>query len=342
MKMLKFDEEYYKGVIEEYNYNPMELRPLDFNFGSVDVNTMKKKWLCHQDGDMFIKGYQDKQQSIITTGVGLSGSPHIGTLSQILRTIYLQQAGFTVQFVLGDLDSYNARNQSMSVLEERADKYTILIRELGFDTEKGILRSQNLRNDVLKTAYLISNCLTDQDFLEAEEDLSDLYKKKGIYSGIQFPVKQAILLMVADFVDLGMHHNFKQVLVMLGLEEHLYVLLARKVIERMGIPMKLSALYSRIVKGLNGYPKMSKSIKGSGITVEMSEDEIMDLIMNREGEYCNPWDSVVYQMMCSVSYYNSSELENLEKKCALKSTEWQKAKRDYAEVLIEICKKWPK
>ena len=130
--MIKFDDEYYKSVINKYGYNAMDFKPIDFSLSNISSDVMKEKWLCHYKAEKFVKGVNNKKQ-IITTGIGLSGTPHMGTLSQILRAIFLQKAGFEVQFVLGDLDSYNARNQSLEVLKERADKYTKFIKKLGFD-----------------------------------------------------------------------------------------------------------------------------------------------------------------------------------------------------------------
>ena len=274
--MVKFDDCYYKEVIKKYKYNEMDFKPIDYSMKNISKEILSEKWLCHHNGDVFAAALKKNKKVIITTGIGLSGTPHMGTLSQILRAIFLQKAGFTVQFVLGDFDSYNARNQSLEVLKERAEHYRQFIIKLGFDTVKGILRTQSDHLEVLKTAYLISNCLNDQDFLEAEEDLSELYKKEKIYNGIDFRVKQAILLMVADFIHLGMVEEYKNVMVMLGLEEHLYVAIARKVVERMKLDMDVSAMYSRIIKGLNGYPKMSKSIKGSANTVDMDKNTIVD------------------------------------------------------------------
>ncbi|MDD2637257.1 MAG: hypothetical protein PHW82_17355, partial [Bacteroidales bacterium] len=276
--MLKFNDEYYNQVIEKHGYNAMDFKPIDFDLKGITKDVLQQKWLCHYNAEKFVDGIKNNKKVIVTTGIGLSGTPHMGTLSQILRAIYLQQAGIDVQFVLGDLDSYNARNQSLDILAERVEKYTNFIENLGFDNSKGYLRSQIDYTDVLKTAYLISNCLTDQDFLDAEEDLSELYKSKKIYNGIDFKVKQAILLMVADFIHLGTVSNYDDVLVMLGLEEHLYVQIAQKVVDRMNLDMSLGALYSRIIKGLNGYPKMSKSIPDSAITVDMSQDEIVRLV----------------------------------------------------------------
>lgn len=98
---------------------------------------------------------------------------------------------------------------------------------------------------------------------------------------------------------------------MLGLEEHLYVQIANKVVDRMQYPFTISSMYSRIIKGFNGYPKMSKSIPESSITVDMPFEQMYDIILNQEGDYDSPMDSVVYQMMCAVSYYSPDELDRL-------------------------------
>ena len=148
--------------------------------------------------------------------------------------------------------------------------------------------------------------------------------------------------MVADFIHLGVHDDNKSVMVMLGLEEHLYVRIAKDVINRMELPFHLGAMYSRIIKGFNGYPKMSKSIKGSSINVEMGIDEIRDMLVNGEGHYTKPNESVAYQMMCAVSNYSPKELNILKEKCKIGGKIWEKAKNDYAEYLDTIFKKWPK
>lgn len=338
--MLRFDDEYYQNVIKEHHYDPMDFNPIDFSLNHISPRNLRYKWLCHYKGDAFAEALRRKDNCIVTTGIGLSGTPHLGTLSQILRAIFLQKNGLKVQIVLGDLDSYNARNQPLEVVRERAEKYREFIKRLGFDDTQGILRTQYNNEQILKTAYLISKSLKDKDFKEAEEDLSELYQRKGIYPGIEFPVKQAILLMTADFVHLGKEDGYSNVLIMLGLEEHLYVQIANKVVDRMQYPFTISSMYSRIIKGFNGYPKMSKSIPESSITVDMPFEQMYDMIMNHEGNYETPMDSVVYQMMCAVSYYSPDELDSLYDICKEKGKRWQEAKKQYVNMLFEICKKW--
>lgn len=338
--MLRFDNEYYDEIIRKHQYNPMEFNPINFGLNKINARDLQCKWLCHFKGDIFAQSLLHHDKCIATTGIGLSGIPHLGTLSQILRAIFLQKAGLKVQIVLGDLDSYNARNQPLEVVLERGEKYKEFIKNLGFDDKKGILRTQYNNEEILKTAYLISNVLKDKDFKEAEEDLSELYQTKGIYPGIEFPVKQAILLMTADFIHLGKKDGYSNILITLGLEEHLYVQIANKVVKRMNYPFTISSMYSRIIKGFNEYPKMSKSIPESSITVNMKYEQMYNMIIFQEGNYKKPMDSVVYQMMCAVSYYSPEELEELYDVCIENKDKWVQAKQQYVKILYDICSKW--
>lgn len=335
-----FDKSYYEKVIKENNYQNLGFKPIDFSLYSISQETLSFKWLCHHYGDKFKRQLEAGSESIVTTGVGISGPPHIGTLSQIMRAIYLQKCGAKVQFVLGDLDSYNARNKSLDEVKRLAQIYKDFIIALGFDDKKGILRTQFEKQEVLLTSYLISKGLTDKDFIDTEEDLSDLYKKQGIYPGIEFPIKQSILLMVADFMQLGMHDGYSNIMVMLGVEEHLYVQLAQKVLSNLNLKFTLSGIYSTVIKGFNNYPKMSKSIPESNISLQMTDKEIKKKIMDDDIQYSKPEESVVFQMMSAVSEFNEIELSNLYKACQNNTAEWKSTKSQYAEYLYKVCSLW--
>ncbi|MDQ3341492.1 MAG: hypothetical protein M4D80_40580 [Myxococcota bacterium] len=222
----RFDAQYYQAVIEQYGYDALDFSPLDFGIGSLDVALVQRRWLCHHGGRAFLDVASAHEPAVVTTGFGLSGSPHIGTLGQILSAILLQRAGMKVQIVLGDLDAYNARSQDLKIVAQRVARYSQFILELGFDPHRGILRDQRGSLEVLETAYLSGRHVSDADFLATEEDLSQYYVAHAAYPGITFPVKLAILLMIADFITL--HREHAAVLVMLGIDEHRYVRLARK------------------------------------------------------------------------------------------------------------------
>lgn len=338
--MLCFDEDYYQTVIKEHSYNPLAFRPINFGLGALDKDLVRWKWLCHFGGDIFARGFLAGEKCVVTTGFGLSGTPHLGTVSQMLGAIALQEAGVKVQIVLGDLDAYNARLQDLHVVTERAAKYREFICRLGFDAEKGILRNQIDYPQALLTSFLIARYLVDEDFAQTEEDISTLYIKAGIYPGIEFPVKQAILLMVADFIEL--HKEYTHILVMLGIDEHRYVRLAREAARRMSLGCSIASLFSRMTRGLSGYPKMSKSLPGSAIVADMCADVIYRLILQEEDSSESPLGSAVFQMMCGTGQYTLAQLEYLYELCQHRGEDWAKAKANYAETVIELLSKWPK
>ena len=338
---LRFDEAWYQRVIELHGYHRLGVRPIDFTLPGANVQSLATRWLCHDDGDRFAELVQANHETcIVTTGIGLSGDPHIGTLSQMLRAIFLQRCGLRVQFVLGDLDSYNARGKSLTELVERAEQYRLFIEALGFDSSAGILRTQRRHPEILETAYLIARCLNDKDFRDAKEDLSDLYEHHGVHDGMSFPIKQSILLMVADFVHLGWRDHATGVLVSLGIEEHMYVRLARAVVQRMGLGFMVAGMYSPLVNGLGGFPKMSKSIPESSIYVSEDPASIRRKIVDEESPFTHPGDSVVLQMMAATSLDAEYRLPEWGAVAAAGGAAWRALKSNFADELVELCSRW--
>lgn len=92
--------------------------------------------------------------------------------------------------------------------------------------------------------------------------------------------------MTADFFSAG--QSYPNVLVMLGIDEHKYVRFAQKMLDRVDTAIsgirspRINSIYTPMIRGLNGYPKMSKSFPESGITLDMSDDIIFSNIMSQE------------------------------------------------------------
>lgn len=347
-KEIKFDRKYYASLMKEFGYNPLEFEKINFSLGKLNKDDLQRRWLCHHRGRRFSRNI-NKRKSIVTTGLGLTGVPHIGTLSQILRSIVLQKAGIPVQMVLGDLDAYNHKAKPLQEALGLVEKYRKFILKLGFKPKfPSILRAQYDELQVLRTSYLIGHFIDHEMFNGTEEDLHNFYSKRGkIDKEMTYRRQLSLNLMTADFIDLHFTHGFNNVLVMLGIDEHQYVRFAEETIRRIKLSnqfknfdLNVSALYSLLIKGFFDYPKMSKSFPKSGITVDMKENEIRDKIMNGEGNYDKPENNVVYQMMAAASYYGPKELRQRYNWCLNKSKEWERAKEEYAIMLSKICSLW--
>lgn len=349
MNKIVFDQQYYDAVMKEFGYSPLEFEPISFSLGNLTKKDLQRQWLCHMNGTSFANASSADERVIVTTGFGLSGNPHMGTLSQILRALRLQQAGIPVQIVLGDLDAYNGKNIPLDRVHELADRYKRFILNLGFDSSgHSKLRTQFDYLSTLRLAYLIGHYMDDEMFSQAEEDLHGFYAQKGkVDTSMTYRRKLSLNLMIADFMELLGEGNFNSVLVVLGIDEHKYVSFGRKTLEKMAMEnpamfngKNYSAMYSGIIRGFHGYPKMSKSFPKSGITVDMPETEISNLIENGEFVTKFPETNVVYQMISAVSLYDSEQIDEAYDECRKQSKCWKAIKRDYAIHLSQLCRRW--
>lgn len=345
---IHFDRSYYEKLMGDFGYDPLAFGHIDFSLGTLSDASLRLRWLCHHEGSVFSRAARSAEKVIVSTGFGLSGVPHAGTLSQILRSIVLQRAGVPVQMVLGDLDAHNGKGTPLSRTRELAEQYREMILALGFRTDGlSCLRTQFDALDVLRTAYLIGHHVDDSAFDACEEDLHAFYSQRGkVDAHMSYRRKLSLNLMTADFVHLGLAHGFTHVLVMLGVDEHKYVRFGRDAIQKMqaapGAPaldLHLSALYSPLIKGFNNYPKMSKSFPESGITMDMSPETIRDLLLHREGHYTGPDSNVVYQMMAS-TVLETATVERYREACLAGGQTWTAARSEYADYLIDICSRW--
>ena len=349
--MVEFNREYYETLMNEFGYNPIMFGQIDFSIGSLTKDDLQRRWLCHHGADIWAKAFSEGKKVAVLTGFGLSGVPHIGTLSQIFRSLTLQKQGVPVHMILGDLDAYNGKATDFSKTQVLAEKFLSFVKNLGFDGSNGsTLRNQFDYPEVNRTSYLIGNYMDDEMFSNAEEDLHEFYNKHGkVDKGMTYRRKLSLNLMIADFVDLYLAHGYDYVLIMLGVDEHQYVRFGQETVKRISekpfdkeFSMHLAGMYSPMIKGFNNFPKMSKSFTGSGITVDMEPEEIRSLIMDGEGEYDKPENNVVYQMMASASYFSPKELKECYDACLEGGDKWDSLKSTYADMLIDVCSKWVK
>lgn len=332
--MIKYDNKYYNEVIKKYNYD--EIKP----FLDITDESLNNKWICSYNLNDFVKGLEKNEKCIVIMGIGINGIPHIGTVSQILKAIYLQKKGFFVQIILGDLDVYGARSTPLAEINKFLKKYENFIISLGFDINKGIIRNQYDHPEILRTSFLLSTVIKDKDFEEIEEDINSLYKTERVYGGMDFNVKQSISLMFADFIHPCLFEDFKHVLIISGIDEHGYVWKADEIRKRLNIDMTISGLYSKMLRGLNNYPKMSKSIIKSNINLSINKKELEKIILLEGFLYNNHDDSFVYQLMQNVSFYDNDYLKKVKANCDLKNEEWIKNVKKYIDDLYEICNLW--
>ena len=329
-----FNYPYYKKLAEQYKYVFCE--NLKTNICGFDKDTMNW-WLMAYNLDGELAGDINPENTFVTTGIAINHEPHMGTVSQLLRAIYFQKMGYKTQIILADLDSCNQRATSNEYIDYSFKRYYEYVRKLGFDVEKGILRGQINHPEVMKTAFMISSVVRDEDFYEVEEDISNYYRKLDIYEGINFSVKQAILLMLADFIHPGYADDYKHIIVLSGIDEHTYVPKANDVASRLGLDISISGLFSSVIEGLNGQPKMSKSLPDSSIWANMDDSEIRDILMDMPDDYSDHHDSIIYQLMKNTWLPGAVDFHKIMFDCDNKNSAWHADKLNFVDYLSSIC-----
>lgn len=352
-----FNRGYYERVLKENGYEDLrnELKPIDFSLGGLTSGDLSVAWLCHDEGDLFAqKEKENPEQSKVITGIGLSGTPHLGTLAQMIKSIRLQKEGrLAVKFVLGDLDAFNGKGTPMAVATNLAKKVKKFMLELGFDhSGRNELESQFDELGALRTTYLAGHFMEDADFNGAEEDLHAFYAEQGkVDHAMSFRRKLSLALMVGGWYHQQAEKGEKNLLIALGIDEHKYVRFSKTVLSKMqqsaeyGEVLRdshISGMYSSIIRGFNGYPKMSKSFSGSGITLDMTQEQIADLIMKGEGQTEEVEDNVVFQCMANASLFPPEKIRELYQECKQKSPVWVESKKEYVHHLYQMISLWQK
>lgn len=352
---IEFNATYYKEVLASNGYESLrdEMRPIDFSLGSLTPPDLSLLWLCHHGADAIVKEYEESRKKIkVVTGIGLSGTPHLGTLSQMLKAIKLQQfANLSVKFVLGDLDAYNGKRTPLAYARGLGERVKRFMLDIGFDDSgQNEVKDQYDELEILRTMYLSGYFMEEAAFNNAEEDLHDFYAEKGrVDQGMSFRRKMSLALMVAGWIHQLIENGDDHVLIMLGIDEHQYVKFGQTVLEKMkgseqfGDVLdgkQIAAMYSTLIKGFNGYPKMSKSFPTSGIHLDMPQGEISSRILGESRSDGPPEEDVVFQCMASASTYSPSEIRERYDECRDNTPTWEEMKRDYVEHLGQLIGKW--
>lgn len=334
--------------MDRFGYNPFEFWYFDFWFKDISSEELQLKYLCHFNAHKFAAWLAEQKRCIITTWFWMSWAPHIWTISQIMRIMRFHKQGIPTQIVLGDLDAYNWKNKDLSYVLAITKRYKNFIQKLWYiEGEHSIIRNQIDALEVLRTMYIAWKYMQDEMFEKAEEDLHWFYQQHNkVDIDMTYRRKLSLWLMVADFFDLWKKYDFVNVL--LGVDEHQYVKFGIETLQNIQEvnhidflqKLTLSATYTPLAKWFNWYPKQSKSFPESSINVESSPEDILDKIMNKEWEYIEPEDSVVFQMMIGIWQYSLDEFKIKHINCKEKNEERNKNKKDFAEYLIDLFKLW--
>ncbi len=339
LKEAKMDRDFVQKIILKEGYSPI-YKPVAIGQVS-DLNFLKGKFSCHYNLDKFNDVPKSKQHFV--TGFGPTNAPTGGTLSMILRAIFFErETGIDSTIIISNLGAFNSRNIALDKIGYLTERFIKFIRSLGF---KGELRTHNNFN-LLVASSLTSKVLTIKDFLENEEATTNLYKSLGI-QGKDFPTFVDANFTVADILLPCILEKRERILVFVGIEEYYFPKLANLAIQRFNrdyqkqfVPENalVTAAFGHLIEGLNGFPKMSKSIPESSINLDDSANELERKILK-----CDPKDEkIILQMINLVSDWDLEKINRANAAFENKTKDWPKFKKNYLEYFIGLKTAWEK
>lgn len=311
---------------------------------SQRLGPLTRRFSHADQADQVLKPGCDDSLAVVT-GFGPTNAPTAGTLSVMLGIVELQQRlGVPVTVVISELGAWNSRKVPWARLEAVRDQMLAFLQVIGFDTNHGVLRS-HMDFGNLARAGKIARFLGRQDFLDHRESLLELYDEHGLL-GSEVGATVDSLYTVADVLG-PVDDGARQVLMVSGLEEAYFTELARLVLNRQAAAGELSlgwdatigALYFRVLEGLGGYPKMSKSIPASSVHLGMSASELAIRVLS-DDEASQPALFSAVQMSSGWSEEQIAEAQAAYTARVLSPGPWRTVKTAYLTALSGFAEQW--
>lgn len=292
-----------------------------------------------------------ERPTIACMGVGMTGPPHLGTVGQILTGIELRRAGLDVQFVIADMEPYHG-GADWDRVRGLAEHYRAFARDLGFDPDQGVLRTQSEAHGVMATGHRLARYFDPDEWDDGDDadetetawsrEVRELYEREFAEAADGGPTSDAAsahsgVLHGADFLHPLHAQGYDQVVIALGIDEHELTLRTRQFLAATPVDGTVAGLHGRMVPGFDA-PKMSKSID-VGVSLDQDPESIRERIATAPDDE-DPAESAAFQAMCLASRYDAKTLDRLEAACEDGGDEWERARNEYAEYVADLARRW--
>lgn len=282
----------------------------------------------------------------IITGFGPTNAPTAGTLSVMFGAQELQQIlNADMSVVVSELGAWNSRNVAWDELCYYRDKMIGFMGAIGMQAD-GVEIRTHLDHDNLVRTGRIARFLTMAELGQYKESLTELYESQGLL-GSDVGVVVDTLYTIADVLQPA-EEGYNNVLMVSGYEEGYFTELARIVADKQEASGDISlgwkkptigALFFKVLQGLGGYSKMSKSIPDSAINLGMGTDELRDKILSEA-----PVDQAALMGAISLASDWSPEIiaeaDIAHQEQGVSPAGWDGFKRQYLDYFLSLKEAW--
>jgi tryptophanyl-tRNA synthetase len=260
----------YERLYEEFGIEPF--KPLLVEMPNSNAAMRRGVIFGHRDFERVLNTIKNHEEFVVMSGIKPTGDFHLGTLQTAREVIYFQQQGGTAFYCIADVEAYEDNH----IPFERSQKYAVGnvadLLALGFNLNKGYIYQQSKEQRVKDLAIMFGRGVT-------------LATMKAIYGERHMGLYLSALIQAGDILlpqlkDFG---GPKPTVVPVGVDQDPHLRLTRdlasKFRSRYGF-IPPSSTYHKLIKALDGSPKMSKRNPISYFTLEEKPDIIAKKISN--------------------------------------------------------------
>ncbi len=233
-----------RRLIEEFGLEPIEKNIFKIPHKFVDRGI----FIAVRGKDDFVNMLEGEPFYILTGIMPSYKLIHLGTYAVVESVKYFQQISKITIIAIADIESLSTRNVSLEEAKEFSIKYHIpTYLALGLDPDKTLFYYQSDNPDILKIAGDVARKTTFNEL-------------KAVYGDIDPARIISSLIQIGDILFPQFAISVKG-LVPIGLDQDPHLRLCRDYIRRtkMFNFKQVSSIYIRLIPGLDGSEKMSKS-----------------------------------------------------------------------------------
>jgi len=260
----------YERLYQEFGIQPF--KPLLSEMPDPSGAMRRGVIFGHRDFDRVLKAMKNHEEFAVMSGIKPTGEFHLGTLQTAREVIYFQQHGATAFYCIADVEAY----EDNRIPFERSRKYAVGnvadLLALGFDPKKGYIYQQSKETRVKDLAIAFGRGVT-------------LATMKAIYGERHMGLYLSALIQAGDIL-LPQLRDFggpKPTVVPVGIDQDPHLRLTRDLafkFRRRYDFIPPSSTYHKLIKSLDGSPKMSKRNPMSYFTLEEKPEVIARKIAN--------------------------------------------------------------
>ena len=204
----------------------------------------------HRDFDRILDAMQKREEFAVLSGIKPTGEFHLGTLMTAKEIIYFQQQGAQTFYCIADVEAYEDNKIPFKKSEKIAADNVADLLALGLDPKRAYIYRQSKEIRVRDLAIIFGRAVT-------------LATMKAIYGERHIGLYLSALIQAGDIL-LPQLEDFggpKPTVIPVGVDQDPHIRFTRdlaQIFHRKYNFILPSSTYHKLMKGLDGSPKMSK------------------------------------------------------------------------------------